>query len=435
MKKILKFLLKVCILIAVIYGIIYCIKNKNIKDIFKMLENEKINIEEYYIYGTHFNINGKLSIIDTSEIKDVKISFLQNNKKETEYKCIYKVDDKNIEISTSEFINHGIYLEDINYGQYYIFIKIYYNNDTIKYYTFNENNMLYKDLEYYTITKNGMNNKIDISFKNKKIQNKEIPYINVLCKKTKLPEEVYDISIDPGHGGSDPGAINEKYKEADIVMEYGILIKEKLEELGLKVILTRDGTEDDTYSLYSTYNHNGRVNVVGRARVKYNLSIHINSLDVNTVSGTEIYAPPNVELEIAQAFADNIVNIAKTTYSTRTINKTSNGVYVRTFTKDEIIESNNNAEKEGYLPYNITTETPYLYMIREVGGIVTKAYIDGRNKAYGINEYYNSNIGVESYLIELGYINNQKDLNNILNNKELYIKAIEKTVEEHICNN
>ena len=174
---------------------------------------------------------------------------------------------------------------------------------------------------------------------------------------------------------------------------------------------------------------------MGRARVKYNLSIHINSLDVNTVSGTEIYAPPNVELEIAQAFADNIVNIAKTTYSTRTINKTSNGVYVRTFTKDEIIESNNNAEKEGYLPYNITTETPYLYMIREVGGIVTKAYIDGRNKAYGINEYYNSNIGVESYLIELGYINNQKDLNNILNNKELYIKAIEKTVEEHICNN
>ena len=74
-------------------------------------------------------------------------------------------------------------------------------------------------------------------------------------------------------------------------------------------------------------------------------------------------------------------------------------------------------------------------MIRELGGIVTGAYVDGRNKTYGANEYYNSNIGIESYLIELGYINNTDDLNNMLTNKNLYVEAIKNTVKEYICDN
>lgn len=40
-------------------------------------------------------------------------------------------------------------------------------------------------------------------------------------------------------------------------------------------------------------------------------------------------------------------------------------------------------------------------MLRETGGIATKAYVDGRNPNYGKNMFYNSNIGVEAYLLEL----------------------------------
>ena len=172
---------------------------------------------------------------------------------------------------------------------------------------------------------------------------------------------------------------------------------------------------------------------MGKSKAKYNLSIHLNSLDIKTISGTEIYAPNNANLDIAQAFADNIVKMANTTYSTRSIDKVSNGVYVRTYTNEEIQKSNESAKKAGYEPYPITTNTPYLYMIREVGGKTTGAYVDGRNKRYGKNEYYQSDIGVESYLIELGYIINKKDLNNMINNQEAYIKAIQKTVRENIC--
>ena len=116
-------------------------------------------------------------------------------------------------------------------------------------------------------------------------------------EKVKLPTNVYDISIDPGHGGSDPGAVYKNYKEAEIAMKYSAELKKSLEKLGLKVILTRDGTEDTSetspFNVYSVYNYGGRVNIVGRAKVKYNFSIHLNSLETNTLSGTEIYAPSN----------------------------------------------------------------------------------------------------------------------------------------------
>ena len=69
-------------------------------------------------------------------------------------------------------------------------------------------------------------------------------------------------------------------------------------------------------------------------------------------------------------------------------------------------------------------------MIREVGGIATGAFVDGRNPSYGRNKYYDSNIGIEAYLLELGYMKNEKDLNNIIKNKDLYIEAIVNTINE-----
>lgn len=103
-----------------------------------------------------------------------------------------------------------------------------------------------------------------------------------------------------------------------------------------------------------------------------------------------------------------------------------NGVYVRNFTKSIIKEFENTANKKGYMPYNITTDTPYLYTIREVGGIATGAYVDGRNTQYSKNEYYNSNQGIECYQLELGYIKN--DLEIIQNEKQQIVQAIVEAI-------
>lgn len=172
----------------------------------------------------------------------------------------------------------------------------------------------------------------------------------------------------------------------------------------------------------------------GDSKAKYVFSIHLNSIkDPNSLSGVEIYAPPKVELSLAKAFADNIVKYANTTYSNLEVTyKQDKGVYVRTFRAWEIEESISEAEKAGHEPYGVTSDTPYLYMIRETGGIATKAYVDGRNTAYGKNKYYNSNIGVEAYLLELGYINNDVELAKLLNEQDDYVRAIVTTIQDKL---
>lgn len=434
--RILRVVIFLFILIAIFFFIFYLYNREQKKKILSIIESEIVEIDNYYIYGTHFNIEGRIDNIETKNIEKVNFVLLDNLNNEKEYNSVYQINNNNMQIKTSELINEGIYLEDIESGNYILFLKITYLDDRVKYYSM-KNNTVYKDVQYYTITQNNSNKKINIGFSVFNSDNSKVTYIKFNVAKTKLPEAVYDISIDPGHGGSDPGAVYGSYKEAEIAMKHSAQLKENLENIGLKVILTRDGTEDTSktsnFNVYSVYDFGGRVNIVGRAKVKYNFSIHVNSLDTNTLNGTEIYAPSKSSLDFAQSMADNIVNIADTTYSTRDTDKVSDGVYVRTFTEGEINESTKNAINKGFLPYSITTSTPYLYMIREVGGIVTGAYIDGRNQDFGSNQYYNSNIGVESYLIELGYIINKTDLNNMLNNQSNYVEAITKSIKDHIC--
>lgn len=439
MKKKVVIVLVTCLIILIAISTLILVnnihKNEQKKQILSNIEDEVMKIEKYYVYGTHFNVEGLISNIDISNIIDINfiLTDASNNKKE--YNAIYTIVDNKVQINTSNLINEGIYLEDIECGDYILLLKVSYSNG-IKYYSMT-NNTTYKDIEYYTITKNNSNKKINISFETYKAENKDIPYIKFNINRVALPSSVYDISIDPGHGGSDPGAVYKNYKESEIAMKHSAELKQALEKLGLKVVLTRDGTEDTSrtskFNVYSVYDFDGRVNIVGRSKAKYNFSIHLNSSDGETLGGTEVYAPSKASLNFAQLIADNIVNIAKTTYSVRNLDKVSEGVYVRTFTESQISSSAKDARKKGYEPYNITTSTPYLYMIREIGGIVTGAYIDGRNKEVGTNMYHDSNIGVESYLIELGYIINKTDLDNMLNNQSAYVEAIAKSIEEYIC--
>ena len=97
-------------------------------------------------------------------------------------------------------------------------------------------------------------------------------------------------------------------------------------------------------------------------------------------------------------------------------------MYVRNFNNADILAFTSRAQKNGYEPYNITTSTPYLYIIRETGGISTGAFVDGKNTNY------NSNVGIESYQIELGYMKIEEDLNNIVNNYDKYMEAIANAV-------
>ena len=112
-----------------------------------------------------------------------------------------------------------------------------------------------------------------------------------------------------------------------------------------------------------------------------------------------------------------------------TRSKKKSGVYVRNFTNVDIKAMQNRAKKNNYEPYNVDTSTPYLYIIRETGSIATKAYVDGRNSSFGKNKYYDSNVGIETYVINLGYSKIEEDMNNLNSNYASYMQAIADAIK------
>ena len=159
------------------------------------------------------------------------------------------------------------------------------------------------------------------------------------------------------------------------VLEYAKMLKEALEAKGYKVAMTRTDENNDTYTYNNMYGQNGRIGLACQTHA------------------------------------------------------VANGVYVEGYTEKNIKELAESAKNKGYEPYAITTDTTYKYTIREVGGLATNAYVDGRNPAYEKNPYYNSPSGIECYQLELGYI--KTDLDKLLSEKAAYVEAISEAIENN----
>lgn len=405
-------------------------QENKIEEVFSDVENNLAVLELYTVYGNHLNINGYLlkDYLENVTINNMSLILKEDDGQVIEYPLEYTQQEEKYEFTLSENINEGVDLNSIAQGNYYVFLKVNgtaEENNVEKYFSL-DNISMYSSNEYYTLTKNNTNNKIDILF-NSYLKDDEysLDYMEITSVTCSLPEDVVDIVIDPGHGGYDGGAVYEDYEEAEFTLEYSMALKEKLESYGFKVALTR---EEDVYT--ESYGQNGRAVIPNAKKAKLVLSIHLNSTATLPVEGgVEIYAPNNANLDFAKSFADNIVSYANTRYSVNGQNRVENGVYVWTYSEQDVIDAKEYADYMGYEMYeNLTTQTPYLFMIRETGGIMTKAYVDGRNTSIGNNPYYNSNMTAEAYLLELGFINSQADVNNLINNKEAYINAIADSI-------
>ena len=324
-------------------------------------------------------------------------------------------------------INNTIIIDELKNEEYYIFLRVKLNNSVDpRYYSF-KNISDYENITYYTITKDSKNRKAEIAFKQKEYNEKQYPYISILLQEAELPDEVYDIVVDAGHGGTDRGVKSGTDTEANITLEYAKLLKESLEANGLKVKLTRNDENTDLYNATNMYDSAGRITSACKSKAKLMISLHIND-GTSNLNGLEIYSPSKSNLDFAKNMATKIKQYSTISYSNNSAYKMFDGVYQKNFTASVIKEFENTANKKGYEPYSITTDTPYLYTIREVGGIATNAYVDGRNESYSKNVYYNANYGIECYQLELGYI--KTDLEIIKNEKENYIRAITEAILE-----
>ena len=393
------------------------------KSILSVVNNDLIGkVDEYTIYGKYFNIKGSINYSDTFD--DIKL-VLKSKNNELIYNLNYEIKDNIIYFKTNEYINEGINLEKIDVSNYVILIRII-KNSTINYYNLS-NNTVYDNVDYYTITKNNKNNYIYINFG---IFN-ELPFFKLEIKENVSNKNICDIVIDPGHGGDDPGAVNDNYQEKNFNLIYAKMLQIALEDIGLKTKLTR---ENDI--LPSFYGGGSRTGIPYECKAKLMLSIHLNSSPIYVgEGGVEIYTANKAKTDFPKLIADNIINNTTTRYSPNNSFKVIDGVYMRTYSEKDI-ETVLESSKKGNWPMyeNLTTDTTYYYFIRETGGFITNAITDGRNREYPGNPYYNSNHGTESYLLELGYISSAKNLEKIINEKHGYIKGIVESVKYYIEN-
>ena len=439
-KKVFKIFVLICVCIGVYFGIHLTwqkeepeIKQKSIdKKIFEMFQTRTADVTSFYTYGRSFCVSGKLTNIQKDNFESARLIISDGEEYENVCKLNTEFKDNNLIFHSDNEINNNIIIDSLKNGEYFIYLRIKLNNSVDpKYYSL-KNNSDYENINYYTMTKDGKNRKAEIAFNSKKYNEKEYEYLSIILQDSEIPDEVYDIVIDAGHGGRDTGVRLGKDTESDIAFEYAKKMKESLEEKGFKVKLTRNDENTDLYNDTNMYDSAGRITSACKSKAKLMLSFHVND-GSNSLSGLEIYSPCKSNLEFAKKMANKINEYTSIGFSNNNSYKISDGVYVKNFTPTVIKEYENTANKKGYEPYSITTDTPYLYTIREVGGIATNAYVDGRNKVYSANAYCKANFGIECYQIELGYI--KTNLECIKNQKDNYIRAITECVSDLIESN
>ena len=428
MKQIWKLIIVIPIIIGIVVAILITFKNQSIKidkknkleNIFGNLTYSSAEITKFYTYGTSLNIEGKIKGISEDNFEGIKAVVLDGKNFEKIYRLDYVFNEGDVNFSTGENINNAINLDELPSGnKYFVQIRIKANNSKdYKYYTLS-NISDYKNIEYYTLTKKGKNNKIDIKFEKQNFNDKEYNYLGLNVAESKVPEAVYDIVVDSGHGGTDKGEVNGSETESDLMLDYGKSLKDALEEKGYKVKLTRDDLNTDSFTDKNMYDEDGRISISCKTKAKYMISLHTAD---EGYSGIEVYIPNNCDISLASTLANNIFNSSSLEFSNNKLYKKQDGVYQKNYNKDAITTYTANLKKQGIEPYEITTNTPRLYTIREVGGIATHAYVDGRNTNFSANKFYNSNQGIECYQISVGSIKENKDV--LLNEKEQIIKAI-----------
>ena len=96
------------------------------------------------------------------------------------------------------------------------------------------------------------------------------------------------IALDPGHGGTDPGAIGNGFKEKDLTLQLALNVGEHLKGYGFDVFFTRT---TDIYLPLKT-----RTDRINSAKPIASLSIHINSFYLATANGIEIFHHPKAPI-------------------------------------------------------------------------------------------------------------------------------------------
>ena len=177
------------------------------------------------------------------------------------------------------------------------------------------------------------------------------------------------VIVDAGHGGSDPGALGSGLKEKDLTLQAAQYMYQRLRELGIPAVLTRDSD----ISLPKNERINKVLSLYGKDPNVILVSNHINA---GGGEGAEIVYGLRNSSKLAGMALDNIGNAGQL----------KRKVYQRR------------------LPENPNKD--YYYIIRETDPL-------------------------ESILVEYGFIDNSRDASKLRNNLNDYVEGVVKAIAEY----
>lgn len=103
------------------------------------------------------------------------------------------------------------------------------------------------------------------------------------------------IYIDPGHGGEQPGVVEDGLEEKDLVLRWGFLLAEALAAAGYETRMSRTGDVGSGFQ--------SRVDEAEAMGADLYLSLHINRNDDPTVWGTQIFLAEELPATVTAAEA------------------------------------------------------------------------------------------------------------------------------------
>ncbi|MDO4177773.1 MAG: N-acetylmuramoyl-L-alanine amidase [Phascolarctobacterium sp.] len=136
------------------------------------------------------------------------------------------------------------------------------------------------------------------------------------------------IVIDPGHGGSDPGAIGASgLKEKDVTLPIAKLLKQELENMGAKVYMSRTTDVDVCKPGASDRDElQARVNAAEKNNCDAFISLHINASTNKSVGGFSTYYYPKTDYDLK--LARSIQNKLAKNFSLNDLGVREAGFYV-----------------------------------------------------------------------------------------------------------
>jgi len=123
------------------------------------------------------------------------------------------------------------------------------------------------------------------------------------------------IAIDPGHGGNDPGSMNEGFGliESHLTLNIAKRLRDDLRKMGWRVVMTRDADYevgdpkgDDHQELQA------RCDVANAAGARVFVSVHVNSSDWSSLNGTTTYYWRPSDRILARAIQDAVASAVGT---------------------------------------------------------------------------------------------------------------------------